>query len=79
MKDINGNALAVGDYVWLPLYKFPSKIFGQIVELNDVWCIDQWTAIILFKSGFKKFTTIEDCNQLIKISDEEAMMLILEN
>jgi hypothetical protein len=79
MKDINGNALVVGDYVWLPLYKFPSKIFGQIVQLNDVWCIDQWVAIILIKSGSKKFNTREDCDQLRKIPDEEAMLLILEN
>ena len=76
-----GNELAVGDYVWR---QKSSKLFGQIKELSDIWCIDQWVAnVCCYRTNNKTNKPSEyniriDVKHLEKISDEQAMILKLE-
>ena len=78
--DKNKNPIAVGDYIRVTnLGTFPGAV-GRIIMLEDIWCIEQWVGNIKFIGSESKFNydCRVDCNYLEKMTNEEAMLKMLE-
>jgi hypothetical protein len=72
--DLVGTPLAVGDYVRIVSYN--RDRVGKIIQCEDIWGINQW--VLTLHSVATNKTCRLDANQCQKLSDEEAMLHILE-
>jgi hypothetical protein len=86
VSDKNGVELNIGDYVrcnWqvnptrsFESTKYTASFIAKILSLDDEWCINQWIAKLEICSS--KYITSENCSLIEKLSNEEAMLFLLE-